>query len=112
MSGVSNLYVADPFVIPLGSKYANLQQKITSDTSCGESLTLYCSNFTSMEILRLSPAYLEPKRIKKGPQQTRLKLHPCPTHNSVKQGSHSSTLLIRCVNLSASLYTFPPYFNS
>ena len=33
--GVSNLYIGEPYVIPLGSKYANFQQKITSNTGCG-----------------------------------------------------------------------------
>ena len=47
MGGVTLLYVGGVFVIPLGSKYANFQQKITSDTSCGKSQTFHCSNFTS-----------------------------------------------------------------
>ena len=44
------------YLEPLGSKYANLQQKITFDTSCGKSQTFHCSNVTTMESFRLSTA--------------------------------------------------------
>ena len=37
MGGVTYLYFGNVFVIPLGSKYADLQQKITPDTSCRKS---------------------------------------------------------------------------
>ena len=53
---VSNLYVGDTYVIPLGSKYADFQQKITSDTSCGKTQTLYSSKVTTIQSLRLSTA--------------------------------------------------------
>ena len=43
------MYVGDVFIMPLGSKYADLQQKITSDTSCGKLQTFHCSNFTTMK---------------------------------------------------------------
>ena len=37
--------------IPLGSKYADLQQKISPDTSCRKSETFHCSNVTTMKSL-------------------------------------------------------------
>ena len=42
--------------MPLGSKYAGLQQKITLDTSCGKSQTFHCSKVYT---LRLSTARVE-----------------------------------------------------
>ena len=56
MGGVTYLYFGDVFVIPHDSKYANLRQKITFDTSCGKSQTFHCSNVTTMESFRLSTA--------------------------------------------------------
>ena len=53
---VSILLVGDPYVIPLGSKYADFQQKISPDSSCGKTQTLYCSYFTTIQSLRLSTA--------------------------------------------------------
>ena len=44
------------FSIPLGSKYAILQQKITLDTSYGKSQTFHCSKVYT---LRLSTARVE-----------------------------------------------------
>ena len=51
---VTHLYVEDVFVMPFYSKYADVQQKITLDTSCGKSQTFHCSKVTTMESLRFS----------------------------------------------------------
>ena len=48
------IWIEKSFGIPLGSKYADLQQKITLDTSCGNSQTFHCSKVTTMESLRFS----------------------------------------------------------
>ena len=53
---VSILLVGDPYVIPLGSKYADFQQKITSDTNCRKTQTLYSSKGTAIQSLSLSTA--------------------------------------------------------
>ena len=54
--GVSKLLVGDPYVVPLGSKYAGFQQNIIPDVSCEKMQTLHCSNFTTIQSLRLSTA--------------------------------------------------------
>ena len=59
MGGVTYLYFGNVFVIPLGSKYADLQQKITPDTGCRKSETFHCSNVTTMKSLWLSTARVE-----------------------------------------------------
>ena len=58
---VTYLYVGGVFVMPLDSKLANFQQKITSDTSCGKSQKFHCSNFTTMKSFRLSTATIWPR---------------------------------------------------
>ena len=50
---VTQLYVGEVFCIHLGSKYADFQEKIFADISGRKFETLYCSNVTTIGILRL-----------------------------------------------------------
>ena len=61
---VWNLYVGDTYVLPLGFKDANFQQKIKSDTTCGKTLTLYSSKVSTALVrcdLLLKIGILSPK---------------------------------------------------
>ena len=85
-----------------GYKYANFQQKITSDTSCRMYQIFHCSK-VSDEIFCWKLAYLEPRALRNIPDlELAVRPHPCPFINYFYQGSHCSTLLIGCLNLSGS----------
>ena len=107
------------FCFALGSKNTNFKQKIWSTTNFGTSLTSHCSNYTTMGFLRHSTACVEwvfcwklveifrsKGSTKKIPQLKFRSMWPqsWSSHNVVYQRSHYSTLLIGCLNSSASLY--------